>query len=364
MKIFLLLSFICLTISSIGQITITDTDFPSPDDTVMISISDELILDLTTTGPNANWDYSNLNIFTQRIDTFNGIWGAPLLYQGVFNNFITDPEYVADYYKDAQFALGGGGVPVPGLEIQNPVVFSKVTNSSVENLGMGLNINGVDVPAKADTIDVQYELPINYSDSWVSNSYLNLDLNPAFNGIFRRYMQRNSIVDGWGQITTAYGTFDVLRVKSFLNYTDSVYVDFGPGGTWFEMPTPDQIEYTWIANGYKIPILTVVTDDDGSGGEVVTRVEFKDIDRGFSSTEKYETEDIVIFPSPASNQINIILNQPNTEISIYDMSGELVFSDNDLTGNLTIDVSEWSRGLYMVKIVEDTKVSSSKFVVQ
>ncbi len=359
MKLFFITCAFCFSSVAISQITITDSDFPSADDTALVSMSDDLTLDLNTTGANSVWDYSSLNITSQRIDTFNGIWGAPVLYQATFNNFITDPDYVADYYTDAQFDLGGA--PIPGLDIQSPQVFTKVTNSSVENLGMGLNINGIDVPAKADDIDVQYELPIDYSDSWISSGYLNLDLNPAFNGIFRRYTDRNSIVDGWGEITTPFGTFDVVRVKSYIEYTDSVYVEFGPGGTWFEMPTPSQIEYTWITNGQKIPILTVVTDDDGSGGEIVTKVEFKDMDRGLLSAEEYSF-DTNMYPNPAVNELTINTSA-NTKIEIYSMNGALVYVSDKQMGSTQIDVSEWDRGMYLVKQTQDSNVMTSKVVL-
>lgn len=363
LKQLLLGSAMSLYISGQAQITVTDNDFPGGGDTAMISLSLDFSADYTTTGANATWDYSGLTINTQRIDTFHNIWSAPITYQAIFNNFITDPDYAADFYADAiGFDLSGAGMG--GITAESPVVFTKLTSSEYQNVGIGINLNGINVPAKAELIDVMYELPMNYTDAWVSNSYINMDLNPAFNGIYRRYTDRTSVVDGWGQITTPYGTFDVLRVKSELDYTDSVYVDFGGGGSWFEAPSTDQVEYTWIANGQKVPILKIVTDN-GLGGEVITRIEFKDFDRGLSSVEENSAVDLgFVFPIPATETVNLMLDPQAEKYEVYSISGELILQETVSSQQVIIDVSSWIPGSYLIKIVGSDAVSMHQFIVK
>jgi hypothetical protein len=362
MKHTLLVTTLVVTTSLFGQITIDQNDFPGADDTAMISVSDETTLDLMTTGPNSSWNFTDLHIESQRIDTFFNPADASGLYQLQFNNVIFEPEYASDYY----FNLVGfdlAGASGAGITIEKPVGFVKITGSEVQNVGMGLVLNGYEVPMAMDTIDTEFMLPMNYTDAWTSSSYLYVDLNPAFNGIFIRYQDRTSEVDGWGEITTRFGTFDVLRVKSQLTFVDSVYVDFGVGGTWIELPTPPQNEYTWWSNDNKVPILRVTTQDIG-GDETVTKVEFKDMERNLAGVEENLDFAGTIYPNPANKNINIRFEQGVSGMSIFSITGEKIMQHQVTGPYLDLDVSGWAPGIYLVKLVSENGVSEAKLIVQ
>lgn len=355
------LLFIAILSTMIGwsQITITETDFPVPADTAMISQSDETSLDLLNTGANASWDFSWINISAQAIDTFHSVQNASILYQLIFNNSWDNPDHVSDYYTP-WFGGALSQLGQFGLGIEEPVQFTAVHPDKVVNTGIGFEVMGTGIPGKSDTIDVQYELPMNYSDSWVSNSYTNIDLNPTFDAIYRRYQYRNSIVDGWGTITTPFGTFDALRVKSLVSAVDSFYLGFT--STWIELPTPDQVEYQWFTNGQKVPIFEVTTTDLG-GNETITGIRFKDKFRTFASTETYEF-DGRLFPNPVESELNIIFNVIPNQLEIYDMQGRLVHAEIPTESSLVIDTEEWLPGMYVLQLTEDQKVSTSKFTVK
>jgi len=358
-----LLSFSFITtFSAIGQITIDQNDFPGADDTAMISISDETTMDLVTTGADAIWDFTDTHIMSQRIDTFYNMSDASFTYQFIFNNIIFEPDYASDYfYNLVGFDLAG--TSGAGITIESPQGFVKITNSYVQNVGMGLILNGIEVPIAADTIDTEFELPMNFSDSWTSNSYMYVDLNPAFDGIFIRYQYRSSEVDGWGEITTPFGTFDALRVKSQVAYDDSVYVDFGFGGTWLELPTPDQNEYTWWSSNNKVPIMRIVTQDI-AGNETISRVEFKDMERNLASIETSEEFQGSLYPNPTTNSVNFTFEPGVNQVLIYSISGEIVYANNITSTSLNLDVAAWTPGVYMVKLIGNETVSSTKLIVE
>lgn len=68
---------------------------------------------------------------------------------------------------------------------------------------------------------------------------------------FTQRQWRYNEVDGWGTLYLPADTFEVLRVKSTLERTDSAYVEqFGQG---FTFPEPETIEYKWIAQGMDLP---------------------------------------------------------------------------------------------------------------
>ncbi len=361
MKKFLCLFSVAISFTSWTQITITETDFPSGGDTALVSISNETNLDLVTTGNNAVWDFSTISIDNQKIDTFFDISDAEAFYQFVFNNQFTNPDYASDYFLPWSAGVDFSQASQLGLEIENPVDFTKIGSAALEQVGFGMKINGIAVPAASDTIDIRYELPMTYSDSWISNSYTNLDLNPQFNGIYRRYVQRNSIVDGWGQITTPFKTYDVIRVKSLVSSQDSVYIDLGFGGMWLELPTPDRIEYDWIANNEKVSVFKVITQDI-AGNETITSVEFKDKKRDFASLIDSENK-IGVYPNPAENLVTINTSIVADEIRLIDLSGKTIQTINPLSNQTVLNVSDITSGIYLIRVFSDNEVETIKLEV-
>lgn len=349
------------SLTSFNQITIDQNDFPGAADTALVSLSDDISIDLNQTGADFVWDFSDLHISSQRIDTFYNITDASFLYQLQFNNAFSEPDYVSDYYYNlVGFDLSGASDA--GITVASPVGFVKITSTEIQNVGMGLVLNGYEVPMAADTIDTEYELPMTYNDAWTSYSYMYVDLNPAFNGIFVRHQNRASSVDGWGTITTRFGTFDVIRVRSELAYDDSAYVDFGFGGTWLELPTPDEVIYTWWSEGNKIPVMKVVAQVVG-GNETITRVEFKDQSRNLVGIEESSVFEGEIYPNPANGIVNLIFDENVNQVMIYNVAGEIVYQ-NTIQSTLNIDVQNWNTGVYVVKLIGDNIVSTTKLIVE
>ncbi|BAO76732.1 T9SS type A sorting domain-containing protein [Winogradskyella sp. PG-2] len=71
------------------------------------------------------------------------------------------------------------------------------------------------------------------------------------------------------------------------------------------------------------------------------------------STEDFELNDIVLFPNPAQNEINIKWSKPDDVIvRIYNTLGKLVYYDKNvsLLNGHKIDVSSFNSGLYYVKM--------------
>jgi hypothetical protein len=242
------------------------------------------------------------------------------------------------------------------LKFNTPVTGGNVSfyNQSV--------INGVEVPAKADTTDVIYKLPFDFNDSWDSTSYLFLDINPVYDAKFKRHQSRSSIVDGWGQITTPFGTFDALRVKSEVMYTDSVYFDLGFGAAWTELPTPSDAEYTWWTNNNKIPVLKIVVQNG-----ISSLIEYRDrevvIGAGVDDTNK--ELGFSVYPNPTNQILNIKCSEKsNTILEMIDMSGRVMDRREIVGGKLVLDVESFEPGTYLVKLISDTKTSAKTIFIK
>lgn len=362
MKIGLFFGVLLLSIPLFSQTTINSSDFPTGGDTVLVSITNDFEYDFESTGADYVWDYSALNMNEQRIDTFFDIDDASLLYQVVFNNGWFDPDYQADYYTPLlNFAFPETDV----VPIGNPVGFTKTESDKVEIIGVGLEISGIKIPVKNEIIDIEYELPMNFEDAWESNSFFEVDLNPAFDGILRRHQERVSEVDGWGEVTTPFGIFDVLRTTAKIDFTDSLRITFGEFTTWIELPTPSQVVYSWWAKDQKIPVLQVIAQDVG-GSETITSVEYKDRDlHDVSITENGANQTrIELFPVPSSDFINIISESEIQNVQIYSVSGALNTSNIWSAETGILNVSQLVPGSHIVYIINADGAYAEQIVIE
>ncbi len=71
-----------------------------------------------------------------------------------------------------------------------------------------------------------------------------------------------------------------------------------------------------------------------------------------------------VFPNPAQTTLTIQLNTPqeNTNIEIYNSSGQLMTSFITSASSEMVDVSEWAMGIYFVRIESEGEVVTEKFI--
>jgi hypothetical protein len=76
-------------------------------------------------------------------------------------------------------------------------------------------------------------------------------------------------------------------------------------------------------------------------------------------------EETKIYPNPSNDILNIeIENSNSTRIELYDVSGTLMFSKAIHSSSEQIDVSGFSRGVYLVKLWQDNSVTVGKMAVR
>ena len=79
----------------------------------------------------------------------------------------------------------------------------------------------------------------------------------------------------------------------------------------------------------------------------------------------FETKKIVIYPNPASNQINLSFenNLEKAKLRLISLLGQTVFEKENLSGTtFNFDVSNLSKGIYVIEVAEGNSVSNSKFI--
>ena len=84
--------------------------------------------------------------------------------------------------------------------------------------------------------------------------------------------------------------------------------------------------------------------------------------------KKYQLHhELHIFPNPATNLLTIALTMEETDsyISIHDASGRKIFEETSIhQNNITIDVSDFAKGIYFISVIEGEKVYRNKLIVE
>jgi len=82
-----------------------------------------------------------------------------------------------------------------------------------------------------------------------------------------------------------------------------------------------------------------------------------------NTTENYR-ENILLYPNPSSGILNIRTNHTFTpSIKIYNLIGELVFSEDNLSPNSQITLNQ-PPGIYMIVIKTNRSTSTSKLIIK
>ena len=340
-----------------GQIILTEADFANAGDTIRVSLATDPTIDFTSTGINQSWDFTYLIADQQELIEYYDMSNASTLVNFVYGLF-APTEYKASYFmptNDLPLDLLSGVLPVTISDINQ---FSRKTVDSITSVGYALSVEGNEVPFKSDTIETRYKFPINLGDTYSSRGYTNMDLNPISNTILRQYRQRNVIVDGWGSIATAYGTFQSLRLKHTISEVDSIQLDIAGNPFWIEIPIPESYIYEWWTNSEKEPLLSITTNDV-FGTETVSEIKFRQdylgLDLGVAELEL----NIEIYPNPTTDEINISGLNNASKYTIVDSKGTII-----LTGSTEgkIDVSSISHGTYQLILHSDNMFGIKTFI--
>jgi hypothetical protein len=255
MKKALILLILVLSFNRLlSQIVIDQSDMPSPGDTLRVSITTSIPLDYTKTAMDTVWDFSGLSPMNQQVDTFVTLQSTPVFFQLAFYN--------------ASLASPGGGAILPGIPVTSAFTFYQKSVSAYSDLGFAFLASGLPAILKYDTPDKYYSFPLTTGSLWNSTSTASL----GFPGMATYFTSRtrSSTVDGWGTLTTPYGTFPVIRVKTDLVVYDSIHVDTSD----VSLPmTRNVTQYKWLAKGKGIPVLEV--DEEGPVATAVYRDIFR-----------------------------------------------------------------------------------------
>ncbi len=336
-----------------GQITINQNDFPAADQQYLVNNATNLSVDFTTTGANKVWDYSQLTAQNQNVKKYQTVASA-----GMLVNFTFGPQtgnYAASYRSNAvDFDLSNIPVTLP-ITLGEISQFYKKDANKITTVGYSLEVNGQKIPVKSDTIETKYIFPLTFGTNYTSRGFTKLNLEPIFAAEMKQYRQIGSVVDGYGKVTTPFGTFDAIRIKHSVSEQDS----FNLTGTWMGFAQPDVRHYEWLATAKKEPVLRITTRIV-AGVEVVNSVTY--LTDQLLSTSQLEAMSFQFYPNPAREILTIASDLAIDQLIISDLNGKIVKSVSSVGVHQVVDIVELEKGAYFITAISNGISKIQKFV--
>jgi len=339
----LMITLLMLPVALASQITITASDMPNVGDTLRYSVALPTSIagyNFTQTGANHTWNYANLSHASQDVDTFVGVLSTSILYY---------PSFLGN----ATIARKGESMNMGTFSLTNVYDFFKEATGYFSQVGFAGMLSGVPFPTVYSSPDYIYRFPLTFGNTDSCNFAYNLTIPTLFT--YSNQSKRVNTVDGWGTLTTPFGTFQTVRVKSVITSRDSIASDSLP----FPIPpfTTVTTEYKWLANGYRAPLLTVVMSQQPGPPTVTYMDHYKSTIGMAHQQENKGSSTITAYPNPASQHVifqgSMFQHEEIYRVSLYDLTGrELLHTAiSGEAGRLEVGLPNLPRGVCTARVI-------------
>ena len=294
-------------------------------------------------GANQHWDYSSLVLSSGEAATRERLDGSQSAFPST-NWFVQNETSTTSEYREYHANLTDSVLMMMG----NRHYTNAGNDTSTWNYVSGYT---------------QFEFPLNYFDNW------NTEYTEIFNdgAIADTQLHKNvSQVDGWGQISTPFGTYDCLRIVAARTQKNPLTTQ------WEALDNT----FTWLADSIGIVFQVEGYHFDQTAGANVGIVRYYD-----PTPDTTATTGLMVFgsnivleinPNPVQNSTTITFNSQvnrHVEISIFDHSGRLVEQlmnkfESPGKHELIWNTENHESGIYYAVVRNGDKVESHKLVVQ
>lgn len=335
-KIFFILIFLSILFFAKSQIVIQQSDLAQATDTFLIYVdmNPDITIDLIG-GENLTWDFSGL---TKDYDNFACY--APKQELEFAEEFPLSQFYT--YGPGFIYAGPGGGAPLDNwgymlFYTDNQGLFAEGFYS---DYGMGYK----------STYNTPPELlmftPANYLDNKINNSYWEVVVNENssdYDTIYRRNIDKQLEADAWGNLTSDFGNFEVLRIHETGTSVDSIFGYVG-NTTFFKTEVANEIinKYYFWAKHWRNPILTLYCDENNN----ILRIDYL-MGSLFSNITENSFKNLNIYPNPSES--SICVKNAKDFIEIYSIDGKLILKHKIINDFETINLTNLSKGIYIIK---------------
>jgi hypothetical protein len=337
---FLIIGLVTGIIANYAQpISLNNSHMPGANDTLRYTNAQLNSLgNYTQTGTNFNWNFSSLIPLSQGRRDYKLAAQTP--YAFFFIGFNEYGEKIADTIN-----LGL-------IQMTKVYNFYKKQTSPFQAYivdGLGVTFSNVPVPSYYTDKDELYLFPFSYPKYDSTTFRFSTPSTTMLPFVYTKTGYRVTKCDGWGTITTPYGTAPCLRVVTTQYSTDSIKNQF------FPLVFPNiQRSYQWLTTTSKIPYLEI------SGnliGNQFTPTTARYRDNYLNLTSLQNVPDIepeaMIFPVPSADFIYLKNIPKNTvRFEILGMDGRII-SEIQNQNRGSFDIRNFENGLYLLKGMDD-----------
>ncbi|MBI5218771.1 MAG: T9SS type A sorting domain-containing protein [Bacteroidia bacterium] len=301
------------------------------------------------------------NGYVLKLDSsFNISWSKNYIYNFTNNHF----AFLQRIYQleDSTYIVGGGC-------FYNDTVQDEGWLLKLNNNGDTLWTKRYGHPTKSDFI---YDMVLTKDNGFIlCGQYGNAGINPPYPSAWLIKTDSNGCdKDSCNHPCYACGyiepAFSVSSDTIDLQYTDTIHFydhstfaqhwfwNFGDNHT----DTTQNPLHVFDTTG-TFQVMLIAYFNDCSDTAYYTVVVINSV--GIHSTFDIRHSTFVIIPNPANDKVNVLVNEPQAELSVYDIHGLQVLQKH-ISNKTEIDVSKWQSGVYFIKAVSEKGIFVKKLI--
>lgn len=346
---------------------------------------------------NSNHIVSAGSIVENAVDTMPGVTIGPSGANQTWNFSTLSEDYLDTmFFKNPAPLPGSSSFPNANIGLEQSGEDSSWLFLEKNSLGLFVhgqsfyeNSNLITVPYAATIITFPSTMGTNYGGTWsgILGSFpLGQDPDgPGPHGQvdslrLTRSTTVNSNIDGWGNVSTSFGTFASLRQNIIEDHIDTTWQLVN--GNWEVISQTtinylalfnqnvDSISYDtartarWWTDDPSAQFPVVELEYDAGGNAISANWQKSSPSVGVSENASSEKE-FNLFPNPTNSILTIKTPFNNGLIELFDVTGKLVDNIKINSIQTIVPVSDFDNGLYFLNIYNGIgeKVHSNKFVV-
>lgn len=294
----ILFSSLCI----IAQPQLNSTDFPVVYSSSIYSADISGLTSIGNAGPNQSWDFS----------------GVPLTFDGTISVIPANSTPYFANFPSANYCWRSTSNGNTFTEYE----YHTLTSTNFVTIGSA-SANGLSILSNPNTI---FTFPFVF----------NTTINDVYQYQLGSPITSVSTYDAYGTLSTPFGTFtNVIRKKTIESNDAYTY-------------------YVWFTTNPR----AVIMDGAISASDAYLYV-YDNMPLAASDLQEQNLVDI--YPNPASNVLNLIVNNSITieKIAIIDFTGKIIKTFEAIE---QIDISNLTSGLYFIQAYYENKVITKKFV--
>lgn len=333
-----------------SPITLGNTNMPGSNDTLRFTnFQVNSAGNYMQTGTNFNWNFGSVSSTGEGLRSFKSALQTP--YAFFFLSTSAYGEKMAD-------TIGAG--PMTLTNYYNFYKKQTVPNAFIAD-GVGMTYSSVPIASYYSDKDELYMFPMTYP-KYDSTTFKFTTTTGGFIPVsYSKVGYRVTVVDGWGTVTTPYGTENCLRLITTQYAMDSIKNTIIPIPLGF----PNyQRSYQWLTLNSKIPFVEITGNLTGNTF-TPTQARYRGHAKEslVTSITELHADNMSSYPNPVKNKLHL-KGISKSSYAIYSGDGKLIqtFAEKTFVGEEIIDVSGLAAGIYFLKILTIKSENYLKFI--